>query len=109
MYKHSNPAHLEFGRTADSSLLKKSRGYQQGGPVDDDEDPVHEEDWGKQYGATEVEKHPERGKAPWDVKRSKKVYGENEFEFPSKTPVYHPHDVTEEKEKEMNKEWESET
>jgi len=36
-YKHSDPSHLDFGRSADNSLLAKKRGgYAEGGKVEFD-------------------------------------------------------------------------
>jgi hypothetical protein len=34
-YKHSDPIHLDYGRTADGSLLAKRKGFAEGGDVED--------------------------------------------------------------------------
>lgn len=36
VYKHADPTHMSFGRSADSALLaKRRRGYDEGGTVED--------------------------------------------------------------------------
>lgn len=42
-YKHSDPTHVRFNQSADSSLLKKRQGYAEGGVVESPEDTVASE------------------------------------------------------------------
>jgi hypothetical protein len=39
MYKHEDPVHLKFGRTHDSSLLRKRNRYEDGGIVTSSDSP----------------------------------------------------------------------